>query len=413
MKLNIIYGRSGTGKSEYIYKSIKEKIGKRKIFLIVPEQCNLSAEKKLFDILKINSLIDVEVLTLSRMAYRVSNEIGGENYNHLSKVGKDMLIFDLISKEKNKLNFLGKSEKNIDIVNRLFTELKKHQITLADLKQVNIEDEYTKLKLKDITLLYEKYEQKLFNNFIDENDALTILAENLKNTNMFKDVEIYIDEFLGFTPQEYNVFRELSKQCYEITVSISADNLESNTIKENDIFYFNKKYANNLIEIAKENKSKINVIFLEETHRFKSKELKFLEKNYSNYIAKYEENCSNIKLFLANNPYTEMENVAQTIHNMVKKSGYHYNEIGIIAEDVEKYAEDAKVICSKYDIPLFVDEKKELIKKNTRHFAKRQLTWFRREKEVNMININEFNYDKQLILENILNILKEKDIVEE
>ena len=62
---------------------------------------------------------------------------------------------------------------------------------------------------------------------------------------------------------------------------------------------------------------------------------------------------------------------------------------------------------------LRLDETKELIKKNTRHFAKRQLTWFRREKEVNMININEFNYDKQLILENILNILKEKDIVEE
>lgn len=62
---------------------------------------------------------------------------------------------------------------------------------------------------------------------------------------------------------------------------------------------------------------------------------------------------------------------------------------------------------------LSLDETKELIKKNTRHFAKRQLTWFRREKEVNMININEFNYDKQLILENILNILKEKDIVEE
>ena len=62
---------------------------------------------------------------------------------------------------------------------------------------------------------------------------------------------------------------------------------------------------------------------------------------------------------------------------------------------------------------LSLDETKELIKKNTRHFAKRQFTWFRREKEVNMININEFNYDKQLILENILNILKEKDIVEE
>ena len=174
MKLSIVYGRSGTGKSEYIYKDITKKIGNNKIFLIVPEQCNLSAEKKLFEVSNKNCLIDVEILTLSRMAYRVANEIGGENI-HLSKTGKDMLIFDLISKEKSNLNFLGKSEKNIDIVNRMFTELKKHNIGIDKLKSADIKDNYTKLKLKDITLLYETYEEKLFNNFIDENDVLTIL----------------------------------------------------------------------------------------------------------------------------------------------------------------------------------------------------------------------------------------------
>ena len=79
MKLNLIYGRSGTGKSEYIYEDIKKNINSRKIFLIVPEQCNLSAERKLFEKLKVNCLINVEVLTLSRMAYRVANEVGGEN----------------------------------------------------------------------------------------------------------------------------------------------------------------------------------------------------------------------------------------------------------------------------------------------------------------------------------------------
>lgn len=360
MKLNLIYGRSGTGKSEYIYNDIKQKLGTRKIFLIVPEQCNLSAEKKLFDKLNVNSLIDVEVLTLSRMAYRVSNEIGGKNFCHLSKVGKDMLIFDLISKEKSKLNFLGKSEKNVDVVNRMFTELKKHKISLLDLKNANIEDEYTRLKLKDITIIYENYEKKLNNNFIDENDDLTILAENLKGTNLLNDASIYIDEFLGFTPQEYDVFRELSKKCYDVTVAVATDDLNNSTVKENDIFYFNKKYANKLKEIAKENNYKITETFLEETYRFKSKELKFLEENYSVYNTKYEDNCDNIKLFLANNPYTEMENVAQTIHNLVKKCGYHYNEIGIITEDIEKYSEDAKSICSKYDIPLFIDEKKDL-----------------------------------------------------
>ena len=357
MKLNIIYGRSGTGKSEYLYKDISKKMNENRVFLIVPEQCNLSAEKKLFDITNKTSLINAEVLTMSRMAYRVANEVG-ESKSHLSKAGKDMLIFDLLNKEKNNLNFLGKSEKNVEIVDRMFTELKKHNISLESLKNANIENEYTNLKVKDITTIYEKYEEKIKNNYIDENDMLSILYDNLDKTNMFENTVIYIDEFLGFTKQEYNVFEKLLDKCIEINVAISTDNLDVKDI--DDIFYFNKKFANELIKIAEKKSCEINRVELTQTHRFKTEELKFLEKNFDVLNIEYNNEVENISLFLANNPYTEIEKLGQLIHNLVKKCGYKYNEIGIIAEDISKYSEDVKAIFNKYDIPLFVDEKKEL-----------------------------------------------------
>lgn len=359
MKLNLVYGRSGTGKSEYIYKKIAESIGSKKVFLIVPEQCNLSAERKLFEATNKTSLIDVEVLTLSRMAYRVAGEVGGE-LSHLSKAGKNMLIFDLLSKEKSNLIFLGKSEKNIDIVNRMFTELKKHEISVQTLKKVETTDTYTNLKVKDISNLYEKYESKIKNNFLDENDSLSILAENLDKTKMFDDSIIFIDEFLGFTAQEYNIFEKLIKKANEITVAIPIDTLNGKLNKDTDIFYFNKIFANKITEIAKNNNIKIEEKQLKETVRFKKEELKFLEENLYVPNKKYDGKVENINLFLANNPYTEIENVAINIHNLVKKCGYHYNEIGIISEEIEKYKEDVKAICRKYEIPLFIDDKKEL-----------------------------------------------------
>ncbi len=52
-----------------------------------------------------------------------------------------------------------------------------------------------------------------------------------------------------------------------------------------------------------------------------------------------------------------------------------------------------------------------LIKRDTRHFAKRQLTWFRREKEVTWINKPDFNYDNRNILDFMINKLKEKQIL--
>lgn len=50
MVLNLVYGRSGTGKSKIIYENLKSKIGTGCIYLIVPEQSNLMAEKRLFEV---------------------------------------------------------------------------------------------------------------------------------------------------------------------------------------------------------------------------------------------------------------------------------------------------------------------------------------------------------------------------
>lgn len=55
------------------------------------------------------------------------------------------------------------------------------------------------------------------------------------------------------------------------------------------------------------------------------------------------------------------------------------------------------------------EEAKEEIKKNTRHFAKRQMTWFRREKDVIWLNRNEMNEDQ--LLESVLTILKARHII--
>lgn len=57
-----------------------------------------------------------------------------------------------------------------------------------------------------------------------------------------------------------------------------------------------------------------------------------------------------------------------------------------------------------------LDECKELIKKNTRHFAKRQLTWFRHEKVVHMIDYRDFDRDIDKVLNYMLKDLKDKEI---
>jgi tRNA dimethylallyltransferase len=60
---------------------------------------------------------------------------------------------------------------------------------------------------------------------------------------------------------------------------------------------------------------------------------------------------------------------------------------------------------------LSLEQATEQIKQETRHFAKRQLTWFRRERDVVWVNKNELKHDNQKILEYMLDVLKEKNII--
>ena len=61
-----------------------------------------------------------------------------------------------------------------------------------------------------------------------------------------------------------------------------------------------------------------------------------------------------------------------------------------------------KEIVSYLNGEVSLDEAIEILKQNTRHFAKRQLTWFRREKCVTWVDYDKFNYDKEKVYEYIL-----------
>jgi tRNA dimethylallyltransferase len=62
---------------------------------------------------------------------------------------------------------------------------------------------------------------------------------------------------------------------------------------------------------------------------------------------------------------------------------------------------------------LTLEEAIYILKRDTRHFAKRQLTWFRREDSVSWINKYEYDYDNEKILDAMLCILKDKGILGE
>ena len=363
MGLRFIYGRSGTGKSEYCFNEISKIIdGPNKIYIITPEQFSFTAEKKLLEVVNRKAVINAEVLTFNRMAYRVINEAGKDEKQPISDSGKAMIIYDIIEKKLSELKFMGKNYQNIEVASKIITELKKHNIKVSDILNArnDITDIYLQTKLNDIYIIYSEFENQIQNKFLDENDLLTILARKLDEVETFKNTVIYIDEFIGFTTQEYNVIKKLIEQAEQVNITICTDSLEETQNKDSDIFYANKKTVQRLLKLVKKQEIE-EPVFMENIYRFKTDELKHLEKNiFKMPYEVYNNKVDNINLFLALNQYSEIEHAASEILKLVRDNNYRYKEISVITKNIGIYSSLIKAIFAKYNIPVFIDEKKQL-----------------------------------------------------
>ena len=363
--LRLIYGKPGSGKSDFCFSEVAKQIEKeKKIYIITPEQFSFTAEKKLMDKLSSKAALNAEVVTLSRMAYRVINEIGQGKKAKLSKCGKAMLIYSILNNNKEKLKFLGKSDENIDLSIRAIREFKQHGISIEDLEQEEQkqEDKYLKTKLADMKLIYSEFEGKISKEYIEEDDLLEILANNIEKTDIVTDSIIYIDEFAGFTKQEYEIIKKMILLSKQVNITITIDKLEYAINPDTDIYYSNKQTLTKILNLVEENNFKMEEpVALEKEYRFKTKELKHLSENiYNIKSTKYAENVENISLFLAKNQYSEIEEIAKQITKLVRKNNMHYRDISIITKNLDSYQSLVKAIFASYDIPVFIDDKKDL-----------------------------------------------------
>ena len=365
--MKLIYGRAGSGKSEYVLNEVAKSIndGNKKIYIITPEQFSFTTEKRLLEKIEKNhrcgATLNVEVISFERMAYRVINELFNNDKIKLENSSKAMIIFDAINKNKKDLKFLGSNLENVDTVITQITEFKKHNISVKMLEnQVeNTNDEYLKAKLRDMLIMYKAMQSKLTDDFIDENDLLTILAENIENSHLFDNSIIYIDEFAGFTKQEFSVIEKLEKIAKELYITICTDELRVTKKPENDIFYDNKQTVQTLKQIADIDDE--NQIKLSNSYRFKNEELKHLEQNlFSIPYKTYNKETENIELYNAENQYEEIEHISEKIFTLVRDNGYRYNDIAVICNNIDTYSSMIKAIFMEHQIPVFIDEKKDV-----------------------------------------------------
>lgn len=85
-----------------------------------------------------------------------------------------------------------------------------------------LDNETLSLKLKDISKIYNSFEGKLHENYVDAQDMLTSLASKIELSSYLDGACVYIDEFTGFTPNQYNVIKSILNKSKSVNISLTV-----------------------------------------------------------------------------------------------------------------------------------------------------------------------------------------------
>ncbi|MFR6513162.1 MAG: tRNA (adenosine(37)-N6)-dimethylallyltransferase MiaA [Ruminococcus sp.] len=105
--------------------------------------------------------------------------------------------------------------------------------------------------------------------------------------------------------------------------------------------------------------------------------------------------------------------VDQMINEGLVREVQSLKEKGYTRDMVSMQGLGYKEILDYLDNKCSLEEAVEIIKRDTRHFAKRQITWFKRESDVTWIDKKEYDYNEERILKAMLQKLKERGIINE
>ncbi|MGM9681029.1 MAG: PD-(D/E)XK nuclease family protein [Eubacteriales bacterium] len=355
--VQLVYGRAGSGKTTLLYERIRQdaKAG-RKVLLLVPDQQVFESERRICEE-KITGF-SVEAAGFSRLCNRIFRRFGGLCYHYIGKGAKMLVMWRAIRTLSDVLEEYGNLSLDdlsiLSLMQKTVEELERCRISPEDLEHsaelLTGSDERLKRKLNDLARIYALDLHLLHQNYDNPEEDLTRAAGLLENHDFFAGMQVYIDGFDSYTPQEADMIRHILRQAENVTVSVPC------LPHERGEMYGNIKRSERLIGrlISECGCEVLPPEVLEGRKGVKSEELRFLTDHIWNFGKEwYPDVPKDITLTSAADIYAEAEAVACEIARLVQEEGVRYREIAVVMRSTPSYEGILDQAFEKYGIPCF------------------------------------------------------------
>lgn len=417
MGFKIVSGRAKTGKSTYIYDDINKEIQRNNhtnLILIVPEQMTYQAEYEIIDRIKHQGIMAAEVLSFKRLGYKVLEEVGGLKVQEINNYGKIMMLKQIFEENMDELKLFNKASRQEGFLKEfdsLISEMKQNSVSVEFLEQIlkhkvsEDENQLLNKKLEDIIKIYKEINKRTKDTFFDEEDKMELFISSVEYSDYVKNSIIWIDGFESFNIQRHRLIKELIKHSKSVSVSLNIgfDSLKNLYCTEDweafktvhDTYNLLMSDLDFSVNIVPLNSSKLN------------DEIKEVENSmFSISSTQYKNDTNNIQIFSSLNPYSEIEKVAQKIIALIRDHGYRWKDITVATGDMDSYGINVKKVFTQYEIPYFLDYKRNIMGNPLTKFILSLLDMFIYNFKLDSVfeflktGFSTLNYDDVMKLEN-------------
>lgn len=378
MALQLILGGAGRGKTRYMEQKVsKEAVHhpEKQYFVIVPEQFTMQTQKNLVMLSERKGLLNIEVQSFLRLAFRIFGETGTKNVPVMDDMGKTMILKKVLLNEQKQLGYFK------DHIHKkgYIAEIKSF---LSELMQYGVEEEQLNAmmetakehpvlqqKLADMKVAYDAFLEYIQDHYITSEEVLTVFADVVGKSELLRGAEIYLDGFTGFTPLQYRLIRELLCVCGQMYVTVTLDYRESiwHLDEPYKLFYMSKKMIAHFRKIAQEEQIEIKKeIWTGKTAdqtRFQGEPtLAHLEQQLFRYPVKtWEGEPEGVSIHILRQPEQEVAFLAMEMMRLRQQEDFRYRDVAVVTGDLGIYGMLVREEFARLGIPCFVDQKKSIL----------------------------------------------------
>lgn len=366
MALRIITGGSGCGKSKKVCDWVlteSEKNPGKNYFVIVPDQFTMQTQMDYVTASKRGGIMNIDILSFSRLAHRIFEETGGNRKPVLDDTGKSLILRKIAGDIKEKVPVIGSNLNKQGYVHEVKSAISEFMQYGIGENELSWMIDYAKsrgalhYKLKDLQVLYQAFREYIKDNYITTEESMDILAAELYQSQLIPGSVVVFDGFTGFTPIQEKVIGVLMKLCEQVIITVT-------TGEDEQLFAFSNKTIKRLIKLADEYQIEVLPIEkLEGNWRFREKpQLAHLEKHLLRYpVAVYEGDDNGIRVSAHKDMQSEVRFMCRQIRKLLNETGCAYRDIAVIAGDLSAYESEIEEEFVRYEIPFFMDKTRNIL----------------------------------------------------